>query len=134
MKMTKLQKILSFFLCMVLIAAMALSATACNGQENGEEAVERTFTLIVKDAEGKETPFEITTYEKTVGAALLKEGLIEGDSGAFGLYIKKVNGILADYNVNGAYWAFYVNGQYALSGVDTTNIEDGATYSLVYTK
>ena len=134
MKMTKLKKILSFFLCMVLIAAMALFATACNGQENGEEAVEKTFTFIVKDAEGEETPFEITTYEKTVGAALLAEKLIEGTVESYGLYVKKVNGIVADYNVNGAYWAFYVNGQYALSGVDSTNIEDGATYSFVYTK
>ena len=138
MKMTKLQKILSFFLCMVLISAMALSATACNGQENGGEtdtvSEERTFTLVVKDADGEETSLGVTSNKIYVGAALLAQGIIEGDSGPFGLYIKKVNGILADYDVNGAYWAFYVNGEYATSGVDTTKIEDGATYSLVYTK
>ena len=61
--------------------------------------------------------------------ALLEEGLIEGEDGAYGLYVKKVNGILADYEVNQTYWAFYINGEYAMSGVDATDIVEGATYS-----
>ena len=64
-----------------------------------------------------------------VGDALLEEGLVEGEDGAYGLYVKKVNGILADYEVNQTYWAFYINGEYAMSGVDITPVEDGATYA-----
>ena len=45
------------------------------------------------------------------------------------MYVKKVNGILADYNIDKTYWAFYINGEYAFSGVDTTPVENGATYS-----
>lgn len=41
-----------------------------------------------------------------------------------------VNGIIADYDVDKTYWAFYINGEYAMSGVDTTKIEEGAAYSL----
>ena len=40
-----------------------------------------------------------------------------------------LGGIVADYDINKTYWAFYINGEYAFSGVDTTPVEQGATYS-----
>jgi hypothetical protein len=143
MKMTKLQKILSFFLCMVLIAAMALIASGCNANKNDPadtteqpevEATklgegQTTFNFTVVDKDGNETKFEIKTDKTSVGEALQELNLIEGEPGAYGLYVKKVNGITADYDVDKTYWAFYVNGEYATSGVDTTTIEAGATYT-----
>ena len=143
MKMTQLKKLLSLFLCLVLIAAMALMATACNDifkdffqkeettppQETEVPAPKKNFTFIVVDKEGKETTFSISTDKATVGDALVAEGLVEGEKGAYGLYVKKVNGILADYDVDQTYWAFYINGELAMSGVDSTPVEEGATYS-----
>ncbi|MBE6698661.1 MAG: DUF4430 domain-containing protein [Ruminococcaceae bacterium] len=143
MKMTQPKKLLSLFLCLVLIAAMALMATACNDifkdffqkeetttpQETEVPAHKKNFTFIVVDKEGKETSFLISTDKATVGDALVAEGLIEGEKGAYGLYVKKVNGILADYDVDQTYWAFYINGELAMSGVDSTPVEEGATYS-----
>ena len=41
---------------------------------------------------------------------------------------------MADYDVDQYYWAFYIDGEYGVSGVDTTNIEEGVTYSLERTK
>ena len=73
--------------------------------------------------------FEIHTDKTIVGEALLDLELIEGDMGDFGLYVKTVNGITADYDTDGTYWAFYVNGEYAMTGVDMTDIVDGDTYS-----
>ena len=81
------------------------------------------------DPEGKETAFEIHTDQKTVGAALLEVNLIAGDESAYGLYVKTVNGVTVDYDKDGKYWAFYVNGQYAATGVDSTDITDGAEYT-----
>ena len=78
--------------------------------------------------------FTVKTNKDTVGAALLDAKLIEGEQGDYGLYVKKVNGILADYNTDKSYWAFYVNGEYAMSGVDTTKITEGEQYKLEYTK
>ena len=46
------------------------------------------------------------------------------------MYVKTVDGILADYETTGTYWAFYINGEYAMSGVDTTAIEAGASYEM----
>ena len=131
MKKTQQKRLLSLFLCLVLIAATVLMTTACwdkktNDDENAEP---RSFTFIVVDENGKEETFSITTKKKMVGAALLAEGLIQGDEGAYGLYVKKVNGILAEYETTGTYWAFYVNGEYALTGVDKTEVVEGATYS-----
>ena len=90
---------------------------------------ETQFIFTVTDAEGVETAFEIHTDKEIVGEALSECGLIEGEDGAYGLYVKKVNGILADYDVDGTYWAFYINGEYASTGVDATTITAGDTYS-----
>lgn len=130
-------KFIASVLCMVLIVAMALSMTACTnnsaddanvGQEQTQVA-KQSFTFEVVDKDGNTETFSITTDKATVGEALLEEGLIAGEEGQYGLYVTEVNGIVADYNVDQTYWAFYVDGAYASSGVDTTDVVDGSTYS-----
>ena len=86
------------------------------------------------DKDGKETKFEIHTDKTVVGEALLELGLIEGDMGDYGLYVKKVNGITAVYEEDGTYWAFYVGNSYGMTGVDMTDIEPGATYAFKVSK
>ncbi len=139
MKKTQFIKLLSAALCIVLIAAMALCMTACNDNATTSDPVssgmtetskaQTSFTFVVVDVEGNEKTFKITTDKTTVGEALLKEGLIAGDEGDYGLYVKTVNGITLDYDKDGKYWSFYINDEYALSGVDTTEIVSGTTYS-----
>ena len=105
-----------------------------NGSENQTDTTvlgqgETVFGFVVVDKDGKETKFEIHTDKTTVGEALLEVKLIDGEDGPYGLYVKSVNGITADYDVDQTYWAFYINGEMAMSGVDATNVEAGATYS-----
>ena len=131
MNMNSMKKMLSVVLCMVLIAAMALNFTGC-GQEQSPAASQEgeiTFTFIAVDLDGKETSFTITTSEETVGAALIAEGMIAGEPGPYGLYVKTVNGITLDYNTDGKYWAFYENDQYGMTGVDETSIVPGTVYT-----
>ena len=125
-------RFLSAVILFALFTAMALTANGCakTNTESSSGPQIATFTLIVTDGDGNETAVTVTTDKKTVGAALLEQGIIENNSGPYGTYVKKVNGILADYDVTGTYWAFYINGEYAMTGVDSTNITDGATYSL----
>ena len=78
--------------------------------------------------------FTVNTDETMVGAALLDNEIIAGDDGPYGLYVKTVNGILADYDINATYWGFYQNGEYMMTGVDSTEIENGAHYEMVYEK
>lgn len=143
MQMKRIKKALSCILCTVLIVAMALFTTACNGNANttttetavtmtegatlGEGATKFNFTVV--DKEGKAITCEINTDKTTVGEALLELGLIAGEEGQYGLYVKTVNGITVDYDKDGKYWAFYVNGEYGSAGVDTTEIVAGATYA-----
>ena len=88
-----------------------------------------SFSFKVVDEDGKETAFEIHTEQKTVGAALLELELIAGEESTYGLYVKTVNGVTVDYNTDGKYWAFYINGEYAMTGVDSTEITEGAEYT-----
>jgi hypothetical protein len=48
--------------------------------------------------------------------------------------VEKVNGVSAVYEVDKSYWAFYVDGDYATTGADSTKIEEGKVYAFVYTK
>lgn len=156
MKMTNLKKTLSLLLLTVLIAAMALTSAGCGDTEKPQlpqnsEAVDLTtipphshgedkdvtylgygenvFELTVTDYDGKETAFHIHTDKETVGDALMELELIAGDEGPYGLYVKTVNGITADFDKDGKYWAFYIDGEYAMSGVDVTKIEAGKAYA-----
>lgn len=147
MKKTRILKLLSVSVCIVLIAAMALMITACNDNTTTDpvssgqtettpnSAVKKvgegntTFDFTIVDADGKQTKFEVSTNKTIVGEALLELELIAGEEGAYGLYVKTVNGITLDYDTDGKYWAFYVNGTYATSGVDTTEIVAGDSYS-----
>ena len=157
MKRNSLKQWLSIVACVVLIAAMALSMSGCGSEEAaqattaaatttadipeetaaGASAVgegSTVFYVSVADLEGSETVFEVHTDEETVGAALLKAGLLEGDMGEYGLYINVVNGVAADWDKDQTYWAFYIDGEYAMTGVDGTQINPSAEYSLVLTK
>ena len=107
------------------------NATYRKDMEFGKGA--KTAVVEVKVADQVVT-FTIHTDKETVGEALFEHDLISGDQGEFGLYIKAVNGITADYDIDQSYWAFYVNGEYAMSGVDMTTIDETAKYQLAYTK
>ena len=138
-----MKKLLSILLCIALIAALALSTVGCSKNDKTEPVAsaetsggtvsmgegETMFLFNVVDPEGKESHFEIHTDEKTVGAALLSLGLIAGEDSDYGLYVKTVMGITLDYDTDGKYWAFYVDGAYAMSGVDQTELTAGSTYA-----
>ncbi|MBR6510019.1 MAG: DUF4430 domain-containing protein [Clostridia bacterium] len=143
-----MKKTIKQTLSIALVIICIFSLASCGGNSKTETGLwenatyledtefgkgEKTALVEVK-AEEKTVKFTINTDKKTVGDALSEHNLIEGEDGEFGLYIKVVNGITADYDVDKSYWAFYVDGEYATSGVDTTEIKEGVTYQLEYTK
>ena len=115
---------------LILVLITLISLTACGAPEAEAEGPKVSFTLIIVDDQGNETTKTIETTRTIVGDALLDEGLIEGEEGDYGMFITKVNGIYADYNETGTYWSFYIDGEYAMTGIDHTDIVDGATYML----
>ena len=155
----KKHSILSLVLVIVLIAAMALSVVSCDKKDGGEEATAATepktetqastdatneeenrpanavgegstsFVFTVTFVDGTSKNYTVYTDKTTVGGALLDAGLIAGEDSQYGLYVKTVDGVTHDYNTDGKYWAFYVDGAYSMSGVDTTEIEAGKVYT-----
>lgn len=144
MKTTSIKRLLSFILCIVLIAAAALFTSGCADSKKTEPLTTTTeqaqkpkatvlgegktmFYFTVVDGSKNETKFEIHTDKKTVGEALLDLKLIEGEDGDYGLYVKKVNGIPES---DGAYWIIYENDMMAPTGISQLEIKDGGSYSL----
>ncbi len=95
-----------------------------------ERTKQVSFSVEVTFLDGTTRTYSYTTEEKTVGAALMAEGLILGEEGPYGLYVKTVGGETHDYDADGKYWAFYVDGEYAMAGVDMTDVREGAVYAL----
>ncbi len=151
------KKLFSSVMCFVLIAATALSLTGCSEDKTESPSVSditgavtsvvtpdasadtqaffdigqgiHFFTFTV-NADGVEKVYNVKTDKTIVGEALTELGLIDGEAGPYGLYVKVVDGVVADYDKDKTYWSFYIDGKYAMSGVDTTNITDGAHYML----
>ncbi len=146
-KQNKSLSMLSLILCLVLIAVTACMVSGCSDRqpetatdlavsqisattqsELGQGAT--AFYLDVVDAAGASTRFTVHTDKKTVGEALQEVGLVQGEEGPYGLYIKTVNGITADYDTDQTYWAFYIDGKMAPTGADVTDLVAGTTYML----
>ena len=85
-------------------------------------------------AEEKSIVVTMHTDAEMLGSALSAFNLIEGDASEYGLYVKKVNGIKADYNEGGWWWMLTQNGEMLMTGVDSTPIQDGETYEFTRTK
>ena len=99
-----------------------------DGQTIGEGS--KTFAAQIVNLDGSEISFTVKTDKTIVGEALQELGVLKGEEGPYGLYIKMVNGIPLDYEKDGAYWAFYVDGAYAMTGVDETQIVETSVYQL----
>lgn len=129
-------KITALILCLILMfSACGKMEVDCASYNEDTELGNGAKTLLVEIVdEEKAVLFTIHTDAENVGDALLEHKLISGENSQYGMYIKYANGIRADYNKDGAYWAFYKDGEYLNSGVEVTEFEDGDKYEIIYTK
>lgn len=147
------KRFLSFFLLLALTAAVVLTAIGCNGKSGSDTAMttvrattekgdasnvrgegDTEFSFVVVKKDGSSATYTVKTDKKTVGDALVDAGLIKGEEGQFGLYVTEVDGEYHKYEEDGYYWAFYENGDYAMAGVDSTDIKSGTEYMLKASK
>ncbi len=154
MEKVNIKKLFTVTLSFVLIAVTALTMTGCNSEKGENTLTEHSdkaeqgaetpkdvpkqgeyyFTFIATDKDGHSESFDIETDKKTVGEALIEKGLISGETGPYGLYVKEVNGTRLDFDDDGMYWAFYENGSYAQKGCELTEIVNGTTYEFKASK
>lgn len=126
------KKVLAVAVVAVLVAALCFVYVSFS-----EKAVEgeKNITIEVVMADETSTVYEVDTDgEYLIDAMNEADGLtFEGEEGIYGLSISSINGVRADYTLDGAYWAFYVDGEYCNYGVSEQPIEDGDNFSIVYT-
>lgn len=131
----KIKKILLAVVALVCVAALlcacSLKLPFGNKAATGEK---KTFTIQVVHADGTSWEKEITTRQVYLANALFDEGILtEEDALKTGMYTI-VDGEEASWEKDQAYWGLYVNGGYAVEGMNTTEIEEGAVYKLEYTR
>ncbi len=94
-------------------------------QEVGEGS--KAFFVRITSKESS-TLYYVHSDEKTITKALVALGMVEGSESEYGLYITAINGIVADYDTDGTYWAFYIDGEYASVGADACDIDESKVY------
>ena len=137
--MKSMKKFMKKTLAAVLMTIMVMGLVACGDKDEKEsgntaEAGKYSITVEVKDADGN-----VSSYTGKTDAEVLSEAIgdidgvtLEGYESDYGFYITAVNGIVADYDADGAYWSIYVNGEDGMYGIDTQPVADGDTYTFAY--
>lgn len=129
MKNKKLVIVLLAFVAVVGLVAGLWFGLQSKPQDTGAEGA--SFTVIVVHADKSEKTFSYTA-DGMLGDVLEEKGLISSEGADEGMF-HTVDGEKADWNENQSYWGFYIEGEYAMTGIYATAIEDGATYKLEYT-
>ena len=99
----------------------------------GEQTVQGSKNVTIEVVSQSK---ESVKYTVNTDSLYLKEVMEEADGLEFTItdgMIITVNGELAEYNTNGAYWALFVNGEYGSYGAEKQPVNDGDVFGIVYT-
>ena len=93
----------------------------------------KTVTIEIVHKDGTVKKLEYTTEAEYLADLLLEKELVTGyASEEYGFTIESVDGVTADWNVDGAYWALYEGEEYATSSAAGIVLLDSGVYRLVY--
>lgn len=126
----KNKKLILAAVALVAVVALLVGVWFLTRPDTQEGAKTITVTVVHKDK--TEKTFTYHTDEEFLGKVLYAEGLIKNEGADEGMF-DIVDGEKADWNENKSYWSLYQGEEYAMQGVDTTPINDGDTFKLVYT-
>lgn len=92
----------------------------------------KNVTIEVVDSEQKTAVYSLTTHADYLEGVMSEaEGLTYETKDGM---VMQVNGVRADYVLDGAYWAFFVNGEYCNYGIADQPVNDGDIFRIEYTK
>ncbi len=127
----KNKKMLIAAVAFVVVVAVLLGVYFLTRPE--AQAGNKKITVTVVHSDGSAKDFVHKTNEEYLGRAIVEMGLVEDNQGPYGLYILEVDGEVASWEENQAYWSVYVGDEVAVTGADEIVLEDGGVYQLVYT-
>lgn len=113
------------------VIALVIAATVMAGcwflfkPESSEGA--KALTVLVTHGDGTTKTFTYQTDAEMLGEVLVAEGLIEGEAGPYGMYIKAVDGEPCDEEKQ-QWWGYTKRGEMVNYGVDMCPIADGEQY------
>ena len=121
-------------LALVLVIAALLGVYYAFREKTTEGLKHVSVEVVLSDGQSE-------IYETSTSALYLREVLDEIDGitygeiiNGFGPMVTEVNGETAIYEENGAYWGFFVNGEYCNYGISDQPVNDGDAFRIVYTK
>lgn len=93
---------------------------------------DKTITVEVIHKDGSLISFEYHTDREYLGETLTDEGLVSGESGAYGMFITTVDGETAD-DSRQEWWCITKNQEQLNTSANQTPIADGEKYELTLT-
>lgn len=122
---------------LIFVVVIAVFASIYYFTKPDTEAGKKQVDIVVIEKNGEETAYEVETdAEYLIGAMedAEEQGLtFEGEDSDYGMMIDTVNGETAVYTEDGAYWGFFVNGEYCEYGVSEQPVADGDEFEIRYT-
>ena len=115
------------------VAAIAIFAGVYMTTRPAVSEGSKAITVEVVHKDGSEKSFDFQTDHEYLGAFLVEINLISGTESQFGIFVDTVDGETADYAVDHGWWQLLCDGEAAQTGADSIVLEDGATYTWVYT-
>jgi len=124
------KKIIIALIAVVAVLGLMLGLYFGTRQEQVEG--QKSFTIKVVHSDGTELEKTVKTTQTYLAHALIDEKILTDEGLDDGMYLT-VDSETASWEKNQSYWGFYVGEDYAVEGMNTTVIQDGAVYKLVYT-
>ena len=127
------KKVVGIITIIVVIAVLAGIYLAF--REQPTEGL-KVVSVEVIDSKGQSEIYETSTDALYLREVLDEiEGITYGETvNGFGPMVTEVCGERAVYEENGAYWAFYVNGEYCNYGISDQPVNDGDLFRIEYTR
>ena len=116
-----------------IVAVIAVLAGVYFATRPEAQQGDKNITVIVVHSDGSEKEFPHSTDQEFLGRAIVEMGLVEDNQDQYGLFILEVDGEVASWEENQAYWSVYEGDEPAVTGADQIPIADGGVYKLVYT-
>ena len=127
----KNKKMILAIVALAAVIALMAGLFLANKPQAVEGSKQVTITIIHKD--GTEKNLEYATDLEFLSELLLEKELVTGyESEEYGFTIEGVDGVVADWATDGAYWALYEGEEYATTSAAGIVLTDGGVYKLVY--
>lgn len=118
-----------------LVVAVAVFLVIFNVFREKPVAGSKAVTLEVLNQEQETSKYSVQTDAEFLRQVMeeAENFTFDGEEGEYGFTLYTVNGETHNWNVDGSYWAVYVNGEYGQYGIDSQPVEDGDVFRFEYT-